>query len=212
MQAFPAIVDDKRWNGFAVPRFRRPVAEAVARWLTGMHTRHPSTWPDTARFDSETLTVQAATGAETERTNPDDNGRYPIGYRTWHWELTAPLADSTVLDGTARLTTEPDEILVTINICGTDPAFPALASATHGWSRAGCPRFRRPVAEAVVAWLNATAADCRDGSVDAYWDGDTVVLVDYQYIAEDGYLPDRISPDDDGRYSIGATFEWERAD
>ncbi|SEP54052.1 MULTISPECIES: hypothetical protein [Amycolatopsis] len=207
-QAFPAAIDHQRWNGFAVPRFRRPVAEAVAACINAMHAQDPDEWPDTASFDGEVLTVLEAEGHRPERIEPDENGRYAIGYRRWCWELTVPTpgprVDAAAQADSARLTPQDDEILVAID--SVEPAFPALPSAGCGWSKAGCPRFRRPVAEAVVAWIN----DNSDGFDDAYWDGDNVVQIDYQSTCEDGYLPARISADDDGRYSIGASFEWMR--
>lgn len=231
-QVFPAVIEDECWSGFAVPRFRRPVAEAVVLWLNEMHEQAPDDWPDTASFDGDVLTLletyadmlfllenRVPNPEETEvrpnRIEPDEKGRYAIG-REWPWELTAPPSDApsdaALLADSARLVAEGDEILVTINIDGTDPAFPALASEIHGWSRAGCPRFRRTVAEVVVAWISDTARKYPEGSDLAYWDGDTIVMVDHQAIGEDGYLPARITAADDGRFSIGATFEWERAD
>ncbi|MFE6611989.1 hypothetical protein [Amycolatopsis sp. NPDC057786] len=215
-QVFPAIVEDERWSGFAVPRFRRTAADAIALWLNTMHDDDPEEWPDTATFDGDVLTVLETEENWPGRVEPDEDDRYAIGYRGWCRELTAPptdsLADAGLLADFARLVPEDDEILVTINIDGTDPAFPALASEIHGWSRAGCPRFRRTVAEVVVAWISDTARKYPEGSDLAYWEGDTIVMVDHQAIGEDGYLPARITAADDGRYSIGATFEWERAD
>lgn len=214
--AFPAVIDDERWNTFAVPRFRRETANAVVSWLNMMHEQDPDEWPGAASFDNDILTVLDSEEHDPVQVEPDDHGRYAIGFRGWSWVLDTPpddeRADAVLLADTARLVAEDDEILVTINIDGADPVFPALASATHGWSRAGCPRFRRPVAEVVVAWISATARKYPAGSDRAYWDGDTIVLLDFQQVAEDGYLPARITADDDGRYSIGATWEWERAD
>lgn len=214
--AFPAVIDDERWNTFVVPRFRRETAIAVASWLNMVHEQDPDTWQGTARFDNDTLTVLDTPEHDPVQVKPDDHGRYAIGVPGWSWVLDTPPADehaeTALLADTARLVAEDDEILVTINIDGTDPVFPALASSRHGWSRAGCPRFRRPVAEIVVAWTNATARKYPAGTDRAYWDGDTIVLLDFQRIAEDGYLPARITADDDGRYPIGATWEWERVD
>lgn len=215
-QVFPATIEDERWNGYAVPRFRHLVAESIASWLNTMHDHDPDEWPDTATFDGDVLTVLETEEHTPDRIEPDENNRYAIGYRGWCWELTAPptdpQADAGLLADSARLVPEDDEILVTINIDGTDPAFPALASEIHGWSRAGCPRFRRTVAEVVVAWISDTVRKYPEGSDLAYWDGDTIVMVDHQAIGEDGYLPDRITAAEDGRFSIGANFEWERAD
>lgn len=62
------------------------------------------------------------------------------------------------------------------------------------------PQFRREVAEAVVAWLNATG----DGFDGAYWEHDTVVWLQNEHVAQHGYLPNRTEPDQHGRYHIGA--------
>ncbi|MFE0024112.1 hypothetical protein [Amycolatopsis sp. NPDC059021] len=214
--AFPAIIDDQRWNGYAVPRFRRIVADAIVAWLNTMHDHDPANWADTATFDGDVLTVLETEEQWPVQVVPDEHGRYGIGAAGWCWELTAPptdeRADAALLADTGRLAAEDDEILVTINIDGTDPAFPALTSAEHDWSRAGSPRFRRPVAEVVVAWIADTARKYPEGTDRVYWEGDTIVLLDHQAIGEDGYLPARITADEDGRYAIGATFEWERAD
>ncbi|MGA6168607.1 hypothetical protein [Amycolatopsis magusensis] len=98
---------------------------------------------------------------------------------------------------------------MTIGVNGNDPLFPALPDPDFGWSRAGTPRFRPEVAEVVVAWLNDTERRCPGGGAVAYWEGEILVLVDRLAGYEDGYLPTRIAPVD-GRYAIGAEFEWER--
>lgn len=215
--SFPAIIDDERWNTFAVPRFRRATAEAVASWLNAMHEEDPRTWPGGAAFGPDgVLTVLEGEERATMRVLPDAEGRYAIGFQGWAWVLSTPAINThrnaELLDDRARLTAESREILVTINIDGTDPVFPALPSAEHGWSRAGCPRFRREVAEVVVAWINDVARSSPEGADRAYWDADTIVLLDNQAIADDGYLPTRIDADSDGRYAIGTTFEWELVD
>ncbi|SEP53806.1 hypothetical protein [Amycolatopsis saalfeldensis] len=215
-KTFPAIIDHERSNGFPVPRFRRTVAEAIAPWLNSLHGRDPSAWRHTATIDGDVFSLTDTEQGTLELIEPDENNRYAIGSGVGPWELTAPQrdsqADAALLSDPARLTAEDGEILVTVNIDGEDPAFPAL-SWQGGWSRAGSPRFRRPVAEAVVAWISNTASMYGpDECFSAYWDGDIVVLIDPQLVGEDGYLPSRIAADEDGRYSIGATFEWERVD
>lgn len=214
-QAFPATIDYKRWNGFVAPRFRRAVAEAVVVWLNTNHNHEPGRWTNTATFNDDALTILDTEENRPELIEPDSNGRYGIGAGGWCWELSTPPtdehADAALLTDSARLAAEDGEILVTINIDGTDPVFPALATEGHRWGRAGSLRFRRTVAEVVVAWINDTARKYPGVSESAHWDGDTLVLLDQQAINEDGYLPDRISAED-GRYSISSTFEWERAD
>lgn len=215
--SFPALIEDERWNTFAVPRFRRAAADAVASWLNAMHEEDPRIWPGGAVFGPDgVLTVLEGEERVPAQVLPDADGRYSIGFRGWAWVLSTPPIDerrnAELLDDQARLTRGSGEILVTINIDGTDPVFPALPSVEHGWSRAGCPRFRREVAEVVVAWINDIARRSRDGVDLAYWDADTIVLLDNQALADDGYLPTRIEADSDGRYAIGSTFEWERVD
>ncbi|RSM68696.1 hypothetical protein DL991_41235 [Amycolatopsis sp. WAC 01375] len=97
------------------------------------------------------------------------------------------------------------EELVTISIDGADPHFPALV-ADELWNGAAIPRFRLEVAELVVDWINDTYASYPDGSARAHWDGDTVVLTH----SDPDYDPDRVEPDDEGRYGIGArAWVWE---
>jgi hypothetical protein len=210
--AFPAVIADERWNGFARPRFTRHTTAAVAAWLTarsGIDDNHRVT----ARFHGTILTITELSGNDTERVAPDQDGRYPLGAGGWMWQLATPLpdvvAESALLADSDRLIPVPGEFLVSINIDGSDPAFPALASAVHGWSQAGAPRFRPEVAEVVVAWINKTERKY-PGTCGAYWDGDTIVYLDRLLSAEDGYLPTRVAPDEDGRYSVGLEFEWER--
>ncbi|WP_410646252.1 hypothetical protein [Amycolatopsis sp. cmx-4-54] len=97
------------------------------------------------------------------------------------------------------------EELVTISIDDWNPQFPALV-ADELWNGAAIPRFRLEVAELVVDWINDTHAKYPDGSARAHWDGDTVVLTH----SDPGYDPDRVEPDDEGRYGIGArAWVWE---
>lgn len=213
---FPALIDTERWNGFVMPRFSRDAAEAVAGWLNENHGTDAVYRHFTAAFDGVALLVTDTSEGYTERIEPE-NDRYPIGAGAWIWELASPApdesAEAALLADTDRLKPQDGEILVTINLFGNgiDPKFPALPDALRGWSRAGTPRLRPEVAKVVVAWLN----DCErryPGGVTAYWDDATIVLVDWLASKEDGYLPTRIARADDGRYAIGADFEWERAD
>ncbi|RBM17397.1 hypothetical protein DI005_22160 [Prauserella sp. PE36] len=95
-QVFPATIEDERWNGFAVPRFRRIVAESIALWLNTMHDHGPDEWPDTATFDGDVLTV-----LETEEHRPDRvgrNGAWLSLVGSVHWKMLADLlgvADTT---------------------------------------------------------------------------------------------------------------------
>ena len=101
---------------------------------------------------------------------------------------------------------EPGEQLVTIYNGHGDPLFPAKVADIH-WNGFACPSFRRPVADAVVEWINATADADPVDATRAAWDGDTVVITDSCYADNPGYTPERIGPDRHGRYPIGA-FGW----
>lgn len=101
------------------------------------------------------------------------------------------------------------EELVTISIDDLDPAFPALVAAEL-WNGAAIPRFRLEVAEFVVDWINDTYAKYPDGSARAHWDGDTIVLTRSDGDTRGSYIEDRVEPDDDRRYGIGArAWVWE---
>lgn len=213
--AFPALIDAERWNGFVRPRFARDTAEAVAEWLNEDHGTDAVFRNFRATFDGAALLVTDTSEGYTARIEPE-NDRYAFGGGAWIWELASPAPDETaeaaLLADTDRLRPRDGEILVTMNLFGDgiDLRFPALPDADRGWSRSGTPRFRPEVAEVVVAWLN----DCErryPGGVTAYWDDATIILVSWLASSEDGYLPTRITPAADGRYPIGADFEWERA-
>jgi hypothetical protein len=99
---------------------------------------------------------------------------------------------------------EPGEEFVTIDATGMDnPLFPARVPDVwwNGWA---CPAFRRPVAEAVVEWINRTADADSEDATRAAWDGDTVVLTDAGRADDADQAPERIRPDVQGRYGIGA--------
>lgn len=112
---------------------------------------------------------------------------------------------------TERLARQPGEALVTINIDGHDPLFPALIS-DHRWNGWAIPYFRRQVAEVVVAWINKHSRTSPE-SARAYWDRDTVVYLIPAHASSGGYTPQRVDPDENGRYCIGGwEWTWEIAD
>ncbi|MGW5646227.1 hypothetical protein ACWEV3_40220 [Saccharopolyspora sp. NPDC003752] len=210
--AFPAQIEDERWQEHARPWFRPEIAEAVIAW----RTTHPEACTDCAQatvtLDDDTITLTDSTGISGP-VEPDAQGRYGIGAGWWHWELTTPDTDpdtdAAILAEETRFAPQHGEQLVTIDIDGTDPAFPALLDDTtwNGWAS---PSFRKPVAEAVIAWLNTTAHTYPDGSQRGYWDGDTAICLDPNMVADDDYLPDHYEPGPDGRYSIGAwSWTWQ---
>ncbi|MGC7093971.1 hypothetical protein ACPZ19_04845 [Amycolatopsis lurida] len=212
--AFPAMIDEKRWNGFVKPHFTRDVVESIAAWLTTRPSDDRTSGSYEVTFDGDTMVFTDTYEGYVERIEPGPDQRYPLGAEEWVWDLSIPAsdvaADAALLADTVRLASEDGEILVTIGVTGTDPLFPALPDPDFGWSRAGTPRFRPDVAEVVVAWLNDVDRRCPGGGVIAYWDNDTLVLLDRLAGYEDGYLPTRIARGADGRYPIGGEFEWER--
>lgn len=205
--AFPATIDDARWNGWVQPRFRSEVTKALLAWMDDACDTDPD-WFTTGHFDSDDNTLIILEGEEQDRylITPDQDGRYPVGAGGWCWQLTNPRTpdtarhEATVLADPERFTAHPGEVLVTPDTHGVDPAFPALLDTPRdGWE---VPRFRREVAEAVLAWINTT----NDGFDAAYWDSDTVVLIQGEHVGKHGYLPQRIGPDLRLRYSIGSNI------
>lgn len=69
----------------------------------------------------------------------------------------------------------------------------------NGWL--GAPAFDRAEVERVIEWA-------KDDNTFA-WDGDVLVHTENDYAADDpeGYEPERIEPDAEGRYSVGG-FNW----
>ena len=73
------------------------------------------------------------------------------------------------------------------------------------------PGFSPAVADQVVAWLNDCYARYGDCSDRAEWDGDVIVVHSPLYEDEDGYQPERVAADDDGRFYIGAArYTWQK--
>jgi hypothetical protein len=103
---FPALVDERRWNGWARPRFRREVTDAILTWLTDVHDpdrgRH-----DTGHFDGDTLVLLEAEDQYQTTVTPDHDGRYPVGAGGWCWELTVPHRTADIARHEAALLTDP---------------------------------------------------------------------------------------------------------
>lgn len=68
----------------------------------------------------------------------------------------------------------------------------------NGWL--GAPAFDRSEVERIIAWAEGSTFT---------WDGDVLIHSEDDYAAEDpeGYKPERIEPDENGRYTVGA-FNW----
>lgn len=70
---FPALVEGRRWNGWARPRFRREVAEALLTWLTDVHDPDQG-WHDTGHFDGDTLVLVEAEDQYQTTVTPTATG------------------------------------------------------------------------------------------------------------------------------------------
>ncbi len=211
---FPAIINWRRRDSWAVPDLRRPVAEAVLAWLDNQHQHGDFRWRS-GRFDGDTLILIDRHGTQT-RIAADSGGRYRLGDEAWRWFISAPGPDqqaSPVLEANSSVTRgHAGEDLVTLPLTGDDPTFPAIVES-HPGSRQVVPYFRRPVVDTVMAWINHLYLDNPRECNRAYWDGDTVVIVTAALVGEDGYLPTRVPPEEDGRYCVGGgEWAWRKLD
>lgn len=84
--------------------------------------------------------------------------------------------------------------------------FPATYDPTDRWHGfLAAPAFDRATAERIFEWS-------KDNNT-FEWDGDVLVHTVHTYKDDDGYKPDRIEPDEHGRYTIGAyTWVWSEPD
>lgn len=113
-----------------------------------------------------------------------------LGNRIAATMTTTTRADTFLDDEVTRT-----KVLVGIDPSRADEAFPATIDPRITWNGWECPSFDRETAEQVIAWATREL----DG-VSFAWDGDTLVMVD-------GGEVDRIAPDGDGGYPIGA-WAW----
>jgi hypothetical protein len=101
----------------------------------------------------------------------------------------------------ARDRAQPGEVYV--KLADSDAVFPAVIEDER-WNGFARPRFSRAAAEAVAAWLNDRHGV---GAIVAAFDGEALTITE----TAAGHV-ERIDPDTDGRYSIGAgAWEWELA-
>ena len=212
-RSFPAVIDHRRWHGWVRPRFRRDVAESIAHWANTSRNVGEPPWYLQCSFEDEILVVLEGRVARHHHA-PDEQGRYALGANYLRWFLSVPEAqarhdEAAVLQDTSRLKATECEQLVSIDFGDDSRSFPAIVEQRlwNGWA---VPRFRREVAEVVVSRLNAAHDADPEGYERAYWDGDTLVHVHPRFIGEDGYLPERIESDPDGRYAVGAPgWTWQ---
>jgi hypothetical protein len=90
---FPALVADFRWNGWAIPRFRREVAEVVAAWTNDIYRKYPDGSERAYWAGDDVALVEPTVSGDreciAERVGHDDDRRYAIGACRWTWELVA---------------------------------------------------------------------------------------------------------------------------
>ncbi|UJW32536.1 hypothetical protein L3Q67_01735 [Saccharothrix sp. AJ9571] len=224
-RALPARIDHARHTGHGGQRWIRPrlrpdvVAEALALPRPTLSQDLLPAPPDTpaavsgpviARLPAG-LTAAGAARLDVRRIEPDADGLYPLsGHPAWTWELTVPDADADDVLTRGRELLTPDALrpqrgeraitFAALPTSHSNPSFPARLADSAG--RAILPQFRRSIADALAVWLNQQHLAQR-GTIRAYWERDELVLLDDSYSRQDGYLPDRVSPDPRGLYRIG---------
>lgn len=223
--SFPARIDDVpiRTSRFgAQVRLRAEVLPAMQRWMVnnpslGMGLQlEPA---DKHSAGGQILTIHT-TGARWERTltiSPDNDGLYELnGDKTWFLQLSVPTTTAATIKSIHRklvkpshLRPEPGEVLV--SLADSHVAFPAVVEDKL-WNRAEVPHFRPEVAKIIGAWLNYSHLTLDDGYSRTYWEDDTLIVVESNAAALEGYHPDHVEPGADGRYAIGwRGWVWELA-
>ncbi|MGY6658633.1 hypothetical protein ACXIZN_41390 [Amycolatopsis sp. TRM77291] len=222
---FPALIDDTplRSSRFgARVHLRAEVLPAIQRWMLdnpalGMQLQLGPC--DYNRPNDQVLTLHT-TGTRWERALkvwPDENGLYGLhGDTTWFLQLSVPTATAAVtksihrkLHKPSHLRPAPGEVLVTL--ANAKVAFPAIVD-DEPWNQAAVPYFRPEIAKIVAAWLNYAHLTLDDAYSRTYWEGDTLIVVESNAAALEGYRPDRVEPGADGRYAIGwRGWVWETA-
>lgn len=88
-------------------------------------------------------------------------------------------------------------------------AFPAYCDPTDGWNGFQIPHFSKAAAVRVVEWNAEYVKGAEENSEHLRWDGDVIILHSPMYKDEPGYSDERIGPDENGRYAIGAAnWTW----
>lgn len=89
-KSYPALVDEVRWNGWAVPWFDKATAELVVADQAAMREQYGED-VGTLEWDGDVIVLTEYAG-ESERIAPDPTGRYCIGGWNWCWFETDPNA------------------------------------------------------------------------------------------------------------------------
>jgi hypothetical protein len=77
---------DRRWNGWAIPRFTREQAESIAEFCNTDDSDLAMWW------DGDVLVCRDEQGVEVDRWAPDSLGGYAVGASSWVWDSAHHLA------------------------------------------------------------------------------------------------------------------------
>ncbi|OLZ50273.1 hypothetical protein DMH01_14605 [Amycolatopsis sp. WAC 04182] len=165
---------------------------------------------DTDGTTSQVLTVRA-TGTRWERSLKvwaDNDGLYEIqGDTTWFLQLSVPTTTAAIIKSIHRKLHKPSNLVPTsgeifVRLADSEVAFPATVE-DRPWNGATVPHFRPEIARIVAAWLNYAHLTLDDAYSRTYWERDTLIVVEPNSAALEGYRPDHVEPGADGRYAIG---------
>ncbi|WP_410585433.1 hypothetical protein [Amycolatopsis sp. lyj-108] len=224
LPGFPARIDDTplRSSRFgARARLRAETLLAMQRWMLdnpalGMQLQLYLWGNDGSNRQFLTLRTRGPRWERTLKLWPDD-GLYELhGDTTWFLQLSVPTTTAAVIKSIHRklhkpshLRPAPGEVLVTL--ANSPVAFPAILD-DEPWNQAAVPYFRPEIAKIVSAWLNYAHLTLDDAYSRTYWEGDTLIVVESNAAALEGYRPDHVEPGADGRYAIGwRGWVWEIA-
>lgn len=87
-KTYPAQIADRHWNGWAVPRFTREVAERIVRDQVEMVAEFPDS--PTLTWDGDKIVFTTPAGVYEDHEVVDilspDDGWYYIGAMDWCWQ------------------------------------------------------------------------------------------------------------------------------
>lgn len=207
LQSFPALIGRQPTDGHACPAFRRSVVLELLAWLDHRYLAEGRTELGRGYLNGDAVVLVDSAG-QTSHAVPDAHGRYVLDAPYWTWEISTPTADidaeNALLADANRLVPEPGEEFVTVDGCHL--GFPAAIErdAVDGFTR---PRFRRPVAEVIVAYLNDKFRYFMDGTDRAYWHDDSIIYIGHDDCLRLGSRPEVIKADEGGRYCFDRC-EW----
>jgi hypothetical protein len=201
------VIGRQSTDGHACPAFRRCVAVELLEWLSHRYFVDGRTDLGRGYLNGDTIVLVDPNGNRS-RTVPDAHDRYVLDTQYWTWDVSTPTADvdagNALLADVGRLVPKPGEECVTIEGCHL--LFPAIIDrdAVDGLAR---PRFRGPVAEVVVAYLNDMFRYFPNGTDRAYWRDDEIIYIGHDDYLHSGFQPEVITIDESGRYCIDR-WDW----